>query len=238
MCVPHTGDRTPETVRAHCGAASLPPPRGSPACGLSLPALAAIRTYYRIHGGLHLTIEDACRKADWPFSICQLTASTGLSLAESLLQTANSADVSGTAPSLVAHATSFVSYPWDGTTLGALLDAVMSESGVAASPLYVWIDAFCASQRLLAQFGVPTSEGARALLRHEDAAASRAACAERPIDRLYGSVLRSVNHVLLYACPLMSTWQVEPHAYLLPSHASGRGNGRPRRGPRALSRSW
>ena len=52
--------------------------------GVSLAFLAAISLFYERHGGLSLTMGDVCKGAGEHVTVCTLTLSTGLSLAESV----------------------------------------------------------------------------------------------------------------------------------------------------------
>ena len=90
--------------------------------GLSLRLLRAIREFYREHGGLGKVMGDVCKEAGFAASVCALTRSTGLSLAESVVHAAETSGASSAA--LVEHATTFFSYSWTGTRLGDMLDAV------------------------------------------------------------------------------------------------------------------
>ena len=88
--------------------------------GLSLAALRALRDFYSARGALDKVMGDVCKEAGFEASMCALTRSTGLSLAESLEICAGERDVGG----LVGRATTFFSYSWEGTRLGDMLDAV------------------------------------------------------------------------------------------------------------------
>merc|ERR1740130_249687 len=84
-------------------------------------------------------------------SMCQLTKSTGLSLAESLVLAADSAEI---AAQMIGKATSFLSYSQTGTKLRDMLDAIERLLAKLEAKdgwtRFVWVDMFCASQNLLA----------------------------------------------------------------------------------------
>ena len=94
-------------------------------------------------------MEQVCREPG--FGVQALTASTGLSLAESVVIAGERAGVDASA--LVGSAGAFFSYSWTGTTLGDMLSAVRSalhRLKAEGEPMpFVWIDMFCASQNLL-----------------------------------------------------------------------------------------
>ena len=87
-------------VKPH--AARLP----SGARGVSLAFLRAVRDYYAARGGLGQVMGDICKKGET--SVCSLTRSTGLSLAESVVLAAEKGGID--ASPLVGSATSFFSY--------------------------------------------------------------------------------------------------------------------------------
>ena len=144
--------------------------------GLSLRLLRAIREFYREHGGLDKVMGDVCKEAGFAASVCALTRSTGLSLAESVEHAAESSGASSAA--LVGHATTFFSYSWTGTRLGDMLDAVEGQlerlEAADGRPRFVWIDMFCASQNLLAGVFEPDAHprGSAEALARVNAAAS------------------------------------------------------------------
>ena len=78
--------------------------------GLSLAGLRALRAFYEERGALGKVMGDVCKEPGFDASVCALTRSTGLSLAESLVLTA--ADQGVDAGALVGHATTFFSYSW------------------------------------------------------------------------------------------------------------------------------
>ena len=63
----------------------------SGARGLSLDALRAVRTFFEAHSALGKTMADVCKEEGFGASVCALTASTGLSLAESVVRIATAA---------------------------------------------------------------------------------------------------------------------------------------------------
>ena len=54
--------------------------------GLSLPALRALRQFFEQRGALQWRMSELCRSDGVNFSACALTASTGLSLAETVVR--------------------------------------------------------------------------------------------------------------------------------------------------------
>ena len=94
---------------------------------------------------------EVCRADDGGVTICRLTRSTGLSLAESFVHIAGKASTKD----IVGPATTFFSYSWEGTKLEDMLAAIDTairelEEERSLERRYVWIDMFCASQNLLA----------------------------------------------------------------------------------------
>jgi len=108
---------------------------------------------------------SVCKGAGRPMTVCELTASTGLSLAESIALVGERDGVP--TDDLIGPATTYVSYAWAGTSLGDLLQALqrtlaqlaaeedeqaadgeMEPAG--ARERFVWIDMFGASQNMLA----------------------------------------------------------------------------------------
>ena len=76
--------------------------------GLSLVFLRAIRDFYGAHGALHKLMGDVCKEVGSTTSVCALTRSTGLSLAENVVHAA-AGRAQGVA-ALVGHASTFFSY--------------------------------------------------------------------------------------------------------------------------------
>ena len=100
-------------------------------------------------------MSNVCKESGWDCSVCSLTASTGLSLAESVAHYAEVDGLVGT-EQLVSKATSFFSYSWNGTALVDMLDALDEiiaklESQPNAEKRFVW------STRLLTELGNSSS---------------------------------------------------------------------------------
>ena len=117
--------------------------------GLSRTALYGARDFYAKQGALDKVMQDIVNEPGFAFSACELTKSTGLSLAESLVLAAGEGDG---IDELVGEATSFLSYCWQGTKLRDMLDAIekiLAALEADGKRRYVWIDIFCASQNLL-----------------------------------------------------------------------------------------
>ena len=89
--------------------------------GLSRTALYGTRDFYAKQGALDKVMQDIVNEPGFAFSACELTKSTGLSLAESLVLAAGEGDG---IDELVGEATSFLSYCWQGTKLRDMLDAI------------------------------------------------------------------------------------------------------------------
>ena len=110
------------------------------------------RCFFGNVGLLDKVMGDVCKEAGSETSVCALTLSTGLSLAESIVLCAESRKED--AASLVGEAETFFSYSWTGTKLGDMLGAVDRElerlEAADGRKRYVWVDMFCASQNLLA----------------------------------------------------------------------------------------
>jgi tetratricopeptide (TPR) repeat protein len=226
--------RPPLPIRAH--GARLPSGRR----GLSRAALRALRGFFEAHGALGKLMADVCKEAGSATSVCALTLSTGLSLAESIVvvgggggEGGSGGDPPGTL-ALVGPATTFFSYSWTGTKLGEMLDAI--ERTLAALEAsdgrtrYAWVDMFCASQNLLA--GVYRDP---AVTREADPAGY--AARKEDTDRIFEDALEAVDEILLYCSPLTGEWLAPSHPHLLP----GRGEppaGWVRRGPGAMTRAW
>ena len=143
-------------------------------------------------------------------SVCTLTASTGLSLAESVARAGQRDGVDTSA--LVGDATAFFSYSWTGTKLGDMLDAV--ERGIkrleaergGKGRVLVWIDMFCASQNLLG--GVYRDDA-----NHPKGSPGYKARKE-DTDHIFDDALDAVSVVIFYLSPLEGEWKAPPHAYL------------------------
>ena len=213
--------------------------------GLSLAALRAIRAFYAERGGLDKVMADVCKEARFEASVCAVTASTGLSLAESVVHVAGtSADVPIDVSALVGAATSFFSYSWTGTTLGDMLAAIMRklEALEAADGVrrFVWIDMFAASQNLLAGRYLPETEAARTELKARDLTAYRAR--KEDTDTIFESAIDAVGasvprEILLYLSPLTGEWRAPEQPFLLPDRGTPPTDW-VRKGPGAISRAW
>ena len=208
--------------------------------GVGLPLLRALRALYAERGGLRDSVADVCKRAGCATSVCALTASTGLSLAESVVLAGERAAVDTSA--LVGPALLFFSYSWTGTLLADMLDAVeralerlRAESGVDEARLFVWIDLFCASQNLLAGAFLPADASERRRLKDERPAEYRA-CKE-DTDRIFDDALAQISVMVLYLAPLHGKWDAPRHPYL----DAERGEppaGWVREGPVAPTRAW
>eukprot|EP00665_Eupelagonemidae_sp_cell47_P006101 gene6100-2308_t len=127
---------------------------GSGERGVSLWCLRALRTFFGVRGALGKSMGVVCKEEGCPFSVCALTTSTGLSLAESVVHYAEEEGFLGV-NRLIGHSSSFFSYSWTGTTLSDMLDALDGiigrlEAEPGSETKFVWVDMFCASQNLLA----------------------------------------------------------------------------------------
>ena len=170
--------------------------------GLSLPALRAIRDFYASRGALGKVMANVCKEEGFEASVCNLTASTGLSLAESAALVVASSSGGGAAvaaagdvSALVGDATSFFSYSWTGTTLGDMLAAIERkvEALEAADGVrrFVWVDMFAASQNLLAGRYLPKSGAERDKLKRRNPEAYRAR--KEDTDTIFESAIDAVG---------------------------------------------
>ena len=199
--------------------------------GVGFSLLRALYTFYDKRGALNKTMEQVCREPG--FGVQALTASTGLSLAESVVRAGQRDGVDTSA--LVGDATAFFSYSWTGTKLGDMLDAVErgiqrleAEAGGEGRVL-VWIDMFCASQNLLG--GVYRDDA-----NHPKGSPGYKARKE-DTDHIFDDALDAVSVVIFYLSPLEGEWKAPPHPYL----ADDRGEplaGWIRHGPNAVTRAW
>ena len=119
--------------------------------GMTRTLLFGVKAFYAHHGALDKTMQDIVNEPGFPFSACELTKSTGLSLTETLVREAGKQGEG--IEELVGEATSFFSYSWTGTKLRDLLAAierVLAKLEAAdGKRRYVWVDILCASQNLL-----------------------------------------------------------------------------------------
>ena len=204
--------------------------------GVSLDFLAAIDIFYERHGGRSLTMGDVCKDtAGEHVTVCTLTLSTGLSLAESVAHVAER-DGLRLARGAVSRARGFFSYSWTGTALVdmlAAIDDVVRPLEADNGERHVWVDMFCASQNLLAGvYRTPSitkeSEPAGYLARKEDT------------DRIFDDALEAVSEVYFYCSPLVGEWEAPPHPFLSPQRAARGAPPQPwvRRGAAAITRAW
>ena len=165
---------------------------------------------------LNDTMELVCKKEGSTTSVCAITRSTGLSLAESFAITCVTAEADVSL--FVGAATTFFSYSWTGTRLADMLYAIIRQVEALEKEdgrrRYVWIDMFCASQNLLAGAFLPIDPTEREALK-----------ASNPIeygrrkeqtDKLFDGAIDSVNEILFYCSPLADEWLAPPHPFLLP----------------------
>ena len=226
-------DRSQPTMPVRAHAARL----ASGDRGLSRVALRALRAFYHAHGALDKLMGDVCKEGGFAASVCALTRSTGLSLAESLVlrRAAGDRDVGA----LVGRATTFFSYSWTGTRLGDMLDAIERTLGALEAAdgrvRYVWVDMFAASQTLLAGAFLPEAPEARARLKADDRGAY--AARKEDTDTIFDSALGAVDELLLFCSPLADEWAAPPHAFLLPDRGEP-PQGWWRKGAPAFSRAW
>ena len=89
--------------------------------GMTRAFLFGVKAFYEKHNALDKTMQDIVNEHGFPFSACELTKSTGLSLTETLVREAGEGEG---IEELVGEATSFFSYSWTGTTLRDLLAAI------------------------------------------------------------------------------------------------------------------
>ena len=89
--------------------------------GMTRAFLFGVKAFFEQHGALDKTMQDIVNQRRFKFSACELTKSTGLSLAETLVREAG--EIAGI-EELVGEATCFFSYSWTGTKLRDLLAAI------------------------------------------------------------------------------------------------------------------
>ena len=200
--------------------------RGPGRRGLSRAALRGFRMFFERHNALDKAMAEVCNGL--AVSACELTKSTGLSLAETLVLVAGGGKG---IEQVVGDATSFFSYSWTGTKLRDLLDAMeraLKKLEADGRPRFVWIDIFCASQNLLS--GVMKFPGATTV---SDATRAEILRAEVGIEE----AIQAANEILFYFEPLAGEWTAPPHPFLLAEQGEPR-EGWVRRGPAALTRAW
>ena len=180
----------------------------SSARAVSLPFLRAMRLFLERHGGADRSVAEVCSEGD--ASICALTASTGLSLAESVAM-ASARDEVAAARRHVGEASGYFSYSWTGATLGELLEAidetVDSLQEVDGVERRVWIDLFSASQNLLA--GAYQGPKVAAAAEREWLHARR-----QESSQVFEQALASANEFYFCASPLVGRWEAPRHAFI------------------------
>ena len=125
--------------------------------GMTRALLFGVKAFYAQRGALDKTMQDIVNEPGFPFSACELTKSTGLSLTETLVREAYREAGEGEGiEELVGEATCFFSYSWTGTKLRDLLAAierVLAKLEAADGKCrYVWVDT---------QYGKATHERVR-----------------------------------------------------------------------------
>ena len=109
--------------------------------GMTRALLFGVKAFFEQHGALDKTMQDIVNERGFPFSACELTKSTGLSLTETLVREAGEGEG---IEELVGEATCFFSNSWTGTKLRNLLAAikrVLAKLKAADSKRrYVWVD--------------------------------------------------------------------------------------------------
>ena len=93
--------------------------------GMTRALLFGVKAFFEQHNALDKTMQDIVNEPGFPFSACELTKSSGLSLTETLVRDAyREADEGEGIEQLVGEATCFFSYSWTGTKLRDLLAAI------------------------------------------------------------------------------------------------------------------
>jgi hypothetical protein len=90
--------------------------------GFSMPFVRALGRFYDAHDAIALEMGDICKQATLTANVCNLMASTGLSLVESCLLVAEREGLETSA--LFGPASTFFSYSWTGSPLADVLAAV------------------------------------------------------------------------------------------------------------------
>jgi len=186
--------------------------------GMSRALLFGVRAFYAQRGALDKVVQDIVNEPLFPFSACELTKSTGLSLTETLALEAGEGEG---IEELVGEATCFFSYSWTGTTLRDLLAAVervLAKLEADGTRRYVWIDILCASQNLL-----------QGVIKDPAMLSAEVGGIEDAIS--------TAGEFLFYMEPLSGEWNAPPHAFLLAEQGDPE-EGWVRRGPAALTRAW
>ena len=186
--------------------------------GMSRALLFGVKAFYAQRGALDKSMQDIVNERSFPFSACELTKSTGLSLQETLALEAGEGEG---IEELVGDATCFFSYSWTGTTLRDLLHAVervLAKLETDGTRRYVWIDILCASQNLLQGVIKDPAMSSAEVSSIEDA-------------------ISTAGELLFYMEPLAGEWPAPPHPFLLAEQGEP-AEGWVRRGPAALTRAW
>jgi len=198
--------------------------------GISLKMLRAIRRFFRARGALGMLMGDLIKEEGFEWSVCALTRSTGLSLIETLVLTAEARGE--VVDALIGLATTFFSYSWEGTKLGDMLDAIerrLAELEAADGVTrYVWIDIFAASQTLLS--------GEFDAGRYPRGSEERTARKE-DTDHVFADAMAAIGEILLYCSPLTAEWRAPDQPFLLPERGAPPARWM-RRGPGAMTRAW
>ena len=187
--------------------------------GMTRALLFGVKAFFEQHNALDKVMQDIVNEHGFPFSACELTKSTGLSLTETLVREAGEGEG---IEELVGEATCFFSYSWTGTKLRDLLAAierVLAKLEAAdGKRRYVWVDILCASQNLL-QGVIKDPDLSSAEVGIEDA-------------------ISTAGELLFYMEPLsLIEWAAPAHPFLLPEQGEPAA-GWMRRGPAALTRAW
>ena len=191
--------------------------------GMTRALLFGVKAFFEQHGALDKTMQDIVNEHGFPFSACELTKSTGLSLTETLVQEAYREAGEGEGiEELVGDATCFFSYSWTGTKLRDLLTAierVLAKLEAAdGKRRYVWVDILCASQNLL-----------QGVIKDKDLSS-----AEVGIE----DAISTASELIFYMEPLSEDeWAAPAHPFLLAEQGEPAA-GWMRRGPAALTRAW
>lgn len=216
----------------------LPPNRR----GLSLKLLLALRSFFEAHGALDEFMVDVCSSPQLAHNVCDLTGSTGLSLAESVVEVGTRDSVEHA--DLVGDADVYLCYAWSGTALREVLQSAeralrrLSHGATGSTPR-IWIDVFCASQNLLA--GRYQEPHARSLPRDGAEYAEYMRGTEywrrKEEDHTMERAVGGARTIVLACSRLVEPWLAPPHAMLSPD-APAPASGWERRGPVALGRAW
>ena len=187
--------------------------------GMSRALLFGVKAFYAQRGALDKAMQDIVNERPFPFSACELTKSTGLSLIETLALEAGEGE---SVEELVGETTCFFSYSWNGTTLRDLLHAVervLAKLETDGTRRYVWIDILCASQNVIQGVIKDPAMTIADEVGIEDA-------------------ISTAGELLFYMEPLNTAkWPAPPHLFLLAEQGEP-AEGWMRQGPAALTRAW